>query len=122
MGLCRMGFGITNVAYSYGQLNRVNVDPRRSTVGFGNENNVQSAFFFAIVKVELSQFFFLFDVLAAIYLEVSRKRRRPDCELKRAVRSRVVDCLLPGGHFHVKISTRELRDRGPCCNGASTLF
>ena len=72
--LCRMAFGITETAHSCRQLNRVKVDPRRRAVRLWYQHDIQSIFRFAIVEVYVSQFLFLFDVLLAINLGMSRKR------------------------------------------------
>ena len=74
MGLCRMGCGITDTAHSCRQLDRVDVEPRRSAVGFGDENDVQFVVCLAVIKIDLGQFPFLLDIPLAINLLVSRKR------------------------------------------------
>ena len=69
-----MAFGITEMAHSCRQVNRVKVDPRRRAVRFGYEHDVQSFFCFSIVEVDVSQSLFCLGGLRAINLGMSRKR------------------------------------------------
>src|SRR5437870_9563762 len=103
MGLCCMGGGITKMAHSCGQLDRVDVDSRRGAVGLWNSDDIQSFFRFAIIKIDPGQFLFLLDVLLAINLGMSRKNGGPDRDLNRSVRSRMADCFLPTWRAWVKI-------------------
>src|SRR5204863_7199312 len=104
-----MAFGIIETAHSWRQLNRVNVNPRRRTVGLGYKNDVQSFFCLSVIKIDLSQFFFLLYVLVAINLRASRKRQWANGGLNRAIRSNMVDCFLSAWRIHVK-NTRQVVD------------
>ena len=104
-----MAFGIIETAHSCRQVDRVNVDPRRSAIRFGNENDVQSVFCLSIIEVDVSQFLFLLDVLLAINLRVSRKGQWANGNLDRAIGSHMVDCFLTGWRPHVK-NTRQIPD------------
>src|SRR5438094_10208505 len=112
MGLCRMAFGITEMAHSCRQVNRMKVNPRRRAVRFGYENDVQSFSCFSIVEVDFSQFLFFLDVLLAINLRVSRKRQGANGGLNCAIGSHMVDCFLSGWRVHVK-NARQISDL-PC--------
>src|SRR2546422_2800810 len=112
MGLCRMGRGITEMAHSIRQLDHVDVDSGRSAVGLRDGYDVQSFLRFAAIEVHLGQFLFLFDVVLAINFWVSRKPRGSDRDFDRAVRTRVLDCVLSTWRVQVKISMRDSREKG----------
>src|SRR6266480_5461378 len=122
MSLSCVSCGVTEMACSCWQLDRVDIDPRRSTVGFGDQNDVESFFSFTIIKIDLGQFPFLFDVFLAVNLGMSREGRGADRELNRPVGSGVADCLLPRWHFHVKINTRKSRQQRWSRIGPATPF
>src|SRR5882724_975736 len=122
MSLSCVSCGVTEMACSCWQLDRVDIDPRRSTVGFGDQNDVESFFSFTIIKIDLGQFPLLFDVFLAINLGMSRKGRGADRELNRAVGGGVADCLLACGHFHVKINTRKFGQQRRRCIGPPNTF
>src|SRR5882762_4047696 len=74
MSLSCVSCGVTEMACSCWQLDRVDIDPRRSTVGFGDQNDVESFFSFTIIKIDLGQLPFLFDVFLAVNLGMSSKK------------------------------------------------
>ena len=102
MGLSRVGLGVTEMACPCRQLYRVDVDSRRRTVRFRNENDIQSIFCFPVIKIDRGKFLFLLDILLAIDFGVPWKGRRPDRELDGTIRRRVIDCFLPAWRIHVK--------------------
>src|SRR5262249_53515641 len=107
MGLCCVGFGIAEAAHSSRQSDRVDIDPRRSTVGFGYKNDVQSLSCLSSIEVDLGQFLFFLGVFLAINLRVSRERHRLDSKLDCAIERHVVDCFLSAWRVHVKVSLHE---------------
>ena len=104
MRFSSMTLGIIQTTHSRRQLDRVNIDPRRSAVSFGNKNDVQSVLGFTAIKIDRGQLLFLFNVLLAINFGVSWKRHRANGELDRAIGSHMVDCLLSAWRVHVKVS------------------
>jgi len=61
------------MAHSRRQFDRVNVDPRRGAVSFGNQNNIQAVLCFTVIKIDRSQFFFFLNILLSIDLRVPEK-------------------------------------------------